>query len=227
MMLEPTTLIFENQKIFCSFLLRDENVVILHGAGESESSRYSSLAEECLSNGLGVVLFDFSGHGRSSGSINELSLLKRAAQARYVIDTILPSRSDFYLIGFSMSGQTVCDLLPIYGNRIKSIILACPAIYREDVNDVEFGDERFTRLIREEQSWRTSKAPALLHSFPGRVILAIGSEDAVIPAGVEDLIRGSQETVRYIQYRGATHQLAKWLQAHPTEQSELIGSLFS
>lgn len=225
MCLERRLLNIGVETIACEFSLREKNVVILHGAGESESTRYRPLAEVFIDAGVGVLLFDFSGHGKSSGVIQELSLAMRAQQARMVIDAILPSDSTFYLVGFSMSGQTVCDLLPLYNDRIEAIVLACPAIYREEVRNMPFGSPMFTQLLRESESWKMSKAPSYLREFSGRTIIVIGDNDEVIPAGVIETLKGSARRLKYREYPAVTHQLAKWLSQHPNEQEGLVHDL--
>src|SRR5205823_2769876 len=58
-----------------------QNAVIMHGAGQANRKRYYAVASELESRGIGVLLFDFSGHGESSGFIGESSLERRAKQA--------------------------------------------------------------------------------------------------------------------------------------------------
>jgi pimeloyl-ACP methyl ester carboxylesterase len=111
MELLKASLPIDGEIITCEYVLKEENAVILHGAGQANRQRYYSMATRFLDRGIGVVLFDFSGHGDSSGSLQDLSLERRVLQASGVIDTVLPQKSVFYLVGFSMSGQTVCELV--------------------------------------------------------------------------------------------------------------------
>jgi esterase/lipase len=199
MQLEKNILDINGDQIVCEVRLRQKNALILHGAGKADRKRYYSLASMLLQKGVGVVLFDFSGHGDSTGLLIDQSLEQRRVQAQTVIDTFLPGQSIFYLIGFSMSGQTVCDLLPLYPGRIEAILLGCPGIYGEPVHKMLFGGGEFTNAIRQEGSWNTSTAPAELRSFEGRTVIAIGSEDEVIPAGVIELLKGSAKQVAYCE----------------------------
>jgi len=120
----------DGEQLTCTFALRSKNAVILHGAGDSHKERFYPIAKELLDQGIGVIVFDFSGHGESSGKIKELSLSRRFKQASGVIDKLAP-KGQLYLVGSSMGGQTVCDLLPLYGSRVPAILLLCPAIYAE------------------------------------------------------------------------------------------------
>jgi uncharacterized protein len=221
MLLAQKTLDIDNESIVCEYDLRETNALILHGAGETTNLKlFYRVAEALLKRGIGVVMFDYAGHGDSSGKLADSSLERRQRQAAGVIDQLLPPQSKFYAIGFSMSGQTVCDLLPAYGERIPTIVLLAPAIYAAEVHDLTFGSPDFTRILRTPYSWRTSRAPELLASYKGKVIIELGDNDEVIPEGVVGLLRQAHPT-EYRHYPGATHKLTSWFNDHP----ELLESL--
>lgn len=221
--LQKTMIDADNERLACEYKLLDENVVILHGAGRASIRRYYSLAEEILRQGKGVVLFDFSGHGKSSGTLGELTLARRVAQARAVIDALVPTGT-IYLAGFSMSGQTTCDLLPIYGTRIRSLLLACAAAYRPDIVDIPFGRAEFTAKLRQGR-WQNTTAKANLAAWQGHTVVAIGAQDTVIPTGVTQLFKEAASDVSYIEYPGVDHSLATWLSDHPEQQKQLVEML--
>ena len=223
--LERRILEIDGEKLVCEFLLQEKNAVILHGAGTSERKRYYPLANELLKHGVGVVLFDFSGHGESTGHLSDLSLARRKEQAQRVIDQVLPWPSKFYLLGFSMGAQTVCELLAPYNDRLEAILLGCPAIYTRAVSSLLFGDKNFTAKLQEENSWKQSTAPGALKGFEGLSVIAIGNQDEVIPQGVLELLKSAAQNLIYKEYPGVTHQLAKWLAENPKELSRLIDDL--
>ena len=225
MNLEHTTIDTDSEKLVCEFSLRSANAIILHGAGQASRQRYYAVAEELLKHDIGVVMFDFSGHGESTGQLRELSLARRKKQAIAVIDKLVPAGSRLYLIGFSMGAQTACDLLPDYGKCTDAILLACPAVYRADVQEMPFGEDAFTIKLRELDSWQKTDAREYLSSFSGRVVIAIGSNDEVIPKGVVTLLRDSAKRLIYREYKGVPHALAAWLAEHPKELSLLIADL--
>jgi len=227
MQLKKSTLDIDSEKIVCETLVKERNVVILHGAGLANRKRYYSLANAILQRGIGVVLFDFSGHGSSTGELKDLSLKRRLIQARGIINTFIPPESNFYLVGFSMSGQTVCDLLPMYDNRIVSILLGCPGIYAAAAQDIAFGSGEFTAHIRKQDSWKSSRAFGNLRTFKGRTIIAIGSDDHVIPRRVIDLLKKSAKHLVYREYPAVDHQLAVWLDAHEDKQQGLLDLLLN
>ncbi|WP_431046358.1 alpha/beta hydrolase [Streptomyces sp. P1-3] len=114
--------------------------VLLHGAGTSDEGRFSGLLGDLAARGHQALCFDFSGHGASSGRLPHLSLRRRFTQARAVIDAHVPPGRRLLLIGFSMSGQTVADLVAHYGSRVAAIGLCAPAVYDRAAWDVPFGD---------------------------------------------------------------------------------------
>lgn len=225
MNLQTKTLVINNERIVCEYKLASTNVVILHGAGASNSSRFYSIAQEILRQQLGVILFDFSGQGQSGGTLAESSLEHRKAQATSVITTLTDEKSSLLLVGFSMSGQTTCDLLPIFGNRIKSILLGCPAAYAYEACSIPFGNPDFTRILRTPDSWSTSTAFKNLSAFRGKTTIAVGSNDTVIPKGVIDSFAQAANNPNYIEYNNVSHALAVWLSEHPKIQTELITKL--
>lgn len=226
-MLKQSILEVDGEKIFCETLIRKDNVVILHGAGASSRKRFQPLAEAIIRRGVGVILFDFSSHGDSTGIREKLSLERRVIQAREVIEAFVPKEGEVYLAGFSMSGQTVCDLLPFYKQRVPAILLGCPAVYAKDAQDLPFDGGEFTKRIRSESSWKNSTAFDELRAFEGKTIIAIGKEDPIIPVEVVRALKKSANHLSYVEYPEVDHQLAVWLAAHEQEQDELLDLLIS
>lgn len=226
MQFERSILEINNEKIVCESLIRKDNVVILHGAGMSDRKRYYGLAKAILRRGFGVILFDFSGHGDSTGELKNLSLDRRRIQAQKVIDNLAPREGKLYLVGFSMSGHTVCNLLPLYKERVPAILLGCPGVYSGSVQEVAFGGGEFTSKIRSTDSWKDSIALDELRSFRGKTVIAIGDNDQIIPKTVIASLKKAASNLEYVEYRGVDHQLAVWLSLHENEQEKLIDLLF-
>ncbi len=226
MQLAQRILDIDNEKIVCETLLKKNNVVILHGAGSSDRKRYYALSEAIIRRGYGVILFDFSGHGDSTGELQDLSLHRRRIQAQKVIDSLAPQEGTLYLVGFSMSGQTVCDLLPFYKERVHAILLGCPGVYTKFVQEMTFGGSEFTTTIRHADSWKESIAFDNLQQFEGKTVIAIGDQDQVIPKGVITSLKAVAKHMDYREYSGVGHQLAVWLAAHKDEQDGLLDLLF-
>lgn len=225
MQLTKQVLKVKNREIVCEYVIKKRNVVILHGAGASNRARYYTFAEEIIKHDYGVVLFDFMGHGESSGELRDSSLNDRHEQAVKVIETLLPAHSELILVGFSMSGETVCDLLPQFSGRVNTILLGCPAVYAQEAADLAFKDIQFKPLIRTPGSWRNSIALKNLAQFQGQTFIAYGNEDEIIPREVIDTLRTTAKNVTYRQYEGVSHALAVWLSEHPADLNSLVAEI--
>ncbi|MQY10450.1 RNA pyrophosphohydrolase [Streptomyces sp. RB5] len=191
--------------------------VLMHGAGQSSKDRFTGLLRDLAERGVHALAFDFSGHGDSSGELSRLSLERRFAQARSVIDERIAGDAGLVLVGFSMSGQTVADLTAHYGPRVRSIGLGAPAVYARRAWPLRFGDG-FTGVIRTPDSWRDSAALDAYRDFAGRAVLAVPAADAVIPPAVtEEVARALGERSRFTRlvYEDATHHLGQWYRDNP------------
>ncbi|MFB7669706.1 alpha/beta hydrolase [Kitasatospora sp. NPDC056138] len=206
---------------------RPGQVVIMHGAGTGSKERMIPLAESFAAAGHGVVTFDFSGHGTSSGQLSALSLERRFLQAQSVIETLAPA-GQLILVGFSMSGQTVADLLTHLSERVTTIVLAAPAAYAPEAWKLPFGPgSGFSELIRTPRSWMTSSAFGTYASFAGRSVLVKPEHDEVIPPGVTARIEAAlrkKSRLTTIIPPGSPHTLGQWLAEHPNDREQIVAA---
>ncbi|MFF6874584.1 alpha/beta fold hydrolase [Streptomyces sp. NPDC012474] len=207
-------------------------VVVLHGAGNGNKARLIPLLAEFAAHGCHALAFDFSGHGESTGLLRELSLSRRFEQAVSVIDAHARVDAPLVLAGFSMSGQTVADLVRHYGERVAALGLCAPAVYAAEAWDVPFGagDGRFSEIIRTPGSWRAAPALDVLRAFEGRAMLVTPGTDEVIPPAVteafsEALARRSQFTHRELPDAG--HRLGLWFRDHPDDRREFVTAVLT
>jgi pimeloyl-ACP methyl ester carboxylesterase len=192
--------------------------VILHGAGESSKERLIPLAEALSQHGLNATGFDFAGHGESTGRIEEMTLRRRAVQACAVI-AHLSGHVPLVVCGFSMSGQTSCDILPMFGDRVKVMALFAPALYGAECEDLRFEAE-FSDAIRQPWNWRRSSALRTIESFEGALLIYTSDRDDVIPDEVPELLREHAKAAslaKLILLAGAPHQLSEWLGDKPEQ----------
>ncbi|WP_330340486.1 alpha/beta hydrolase [Streptomyces sp. NBC_00557] len=206
--------------------------VLLHGAGTGSKDRLLPLVGEFAGQGCRALAFDFSGHGGSTGRLAELSLRRRFEQAVSVLDAHVPAEDPLILVGFSMSGQTVADLVRHHGTRVAAVGLCSPAVYSPDAWEVPFGDGRgrFTEILRTPDSWRASSALEAYRAYAGRAVLAVPGADAVIPpavtAAVQDALSTRAEYSRF-ELPGAEHRLGLWFRDHPEDRREFVSRLLA
>ncbi|MDV7216312.1 alpha/beta fold hydrolase [Streptomyces prunicolor] len=206
--------------------------VVLHGAGTSSTERLLPLVREFVARGCRGIAFDFSGHGESTGKLAELSLRRRFEQAVAVIDAYAAADRPLVLVGFSMSGQTVADLVRHYGDRVAALGLCAPAVYTAEAWDVPFedGNGRFSELIRQPDSWREAPALQVLRAYEGRAVLAVPGTDAVIPTAVTESVQEALAArAQYTRFElpDAQHQLGMWFREHGDDRREFVEAVLT
>jgi pimeloyl-ACP methyl ester carboxylesterase len=206
--------------------------VVLHGAGTSSSQRLLPLVREFVAHGCRGIAFDFSGHGESTGKLGELSLRRRFDQAVAVIDAYAGVDGPLVLVGFSMSGQTVADLVRHYGDRVAALGLCAPAVYTAQAWDVPFGDGngRFSGIIRRPDSWREAPALEVLRAYEGRAVLAVPGTDTVIPPAVTEAVQDALAArAQYTRFDlpDAQHQLGLWFGDHGDDRREFVEAVLT
>lgn len=205
--------------------------VLLHGAGRGSKERLLPLLSAFADQDCHALSFDFSGHGRSTGKLSELSLRRRFEQAAAVIDAHAGD-GPLTLVGFSMSGQTVADLVRHYGRRVVSVGLGAPGVFAAAAWDEPFGDGTgsFTKVLRTQGSWRDSPALPAFRAFGGRAVLVVPGTDTVIPAEVTEAIEEALcARARYSRFElpEAEHKLGLWFRDHPEDGSRLATELLT
>ncbi|MFE9447840.1 alpha/beta hydrolase [Streptomyces sp. NPDC006739] len=207
-------------------------VVLLHGAGFGSEERLRPLVAEFAARGCRALAFDFSGHGRSTGALAELSLRRRFEQAVAVTDAHAPAPDPLLLVGFSMSGQTVADLAGHYGERVAAVGLCAPAVYPREAWDVPFGegDSRFSEIIRTPDGWRDSAALEVLRKYEGRAVLAVPGTDTVIPAQVTRAVQealAARARFTRLELPDAEHWVGVWLHDHAEDRRAFVDALLT
>lgn len=168
-------------------------ILFLHGAGKATKERSQPLAIKLAEKyGISSFLFDFSGHGASTGNIETSSLKKRVAEAVKAFEASGFSEP-ISICAFSMGGHIALELLPkIY---VQNLILFYSAVYTDKAFEIEFGDPKFSELIRIERSWESSATFDNLNKLKGRLILFMGDNDEIIPMEVPNKIMSKANEV--------------------------------
>ncbi|MET9440653.1 alpha/beta fold hydrolase [Streptomyces sp. NPDC006610] len=206
--------------------------VVLHGAGASSAERVLPVVREFVAHGCRGIAFDFSGHGESTGALSESSLRRRFEQVVAVIDAYAGADGPLVAVGFSMSGQTVADLVAHYGDRVAALGLCAPAVYAAEAWDVPFGEGngRFSGIIRRPDSWRRSRALEVLRAYEGRAVLAVPGTDAVIPPAVTEAVQDALAArARYARFDlpGADHHVGRWFRDHDDDRRGFVEAVLA
>lgn len=102
-------------------------VIICHGlTGNQNEPFISKIAADVLKQGMGVVRFDFNGHGKSEGDFQEMDALNIQEDLRKVITWThkQPFTKNISLVGHSLGGIVVGMVAPELGkNGIKALVL--------------------------------------------------------------------------------------------------------
>lgn len=200
-------------------------ILSLHGAGKSNRHRMRYILDHLAKHNLSSICFDFSGHGESTGTLEQSSLAKRRQEAISAYQ-FLDNEKNITVIGSSMGGHiaaTLVDQLPI-----KTLILFCPAAYSSKAEDLVF-DETFTQTIRQPGSYMDSLAFKKLESFKGNLLLICGTNDQVIPKEILDNYLGrATKTARkeLLWIEGANHQIHPWLEQHESDLDCVLGKIY-
>jgi len=217
-----------NEKLSGTLIFSKENgkidIFSFHGAGRSTKERILYLLRELvLRTKTNAFAFDFSGHGKSSGQLSELSLEKRAEQARYAIEKF--GTNDSIIIGSSMGGDTALRMLNYFNPKL--IVLFCPAIYAGEAFKIPFTD-KFTEIIRKPDSWKTSDVLKSLEEYQGKLLIFIGNEDEVIPEGVIELLDKHSPKVtkkEIIRIPNCSHRVHEFLPNNGVEKEMVISKI--
>jgi uncharacterized protein len=160
-------------------------LMFLHGAGQATKERGRPLTEAIVeTTGLGAFLFDFSGHGGSSGALSESSLKKRTEEAEVAWQFLAKDKPQA-LFAFSMGGHIALELLKHH--QVETLVLFYPGVYTRQAFDLPF-DGRFSAEIRKDQSWRDASVFDNLRSFTGNLLIVYGENDVVVPKEIITLI---------------------------------------
>ncbi|MFH1712466.1 MAG: alpha/beta hydrolase [Patescibacteria group bacterium] len=197
-------------------------VLLLHGAGQSEMSRFKLLREHFARENITTASFDFIGHGKTGGSLKSSSLKNRTEQALAVIKH-LKIKELQYLIGCSMSGYTAIRLSEYI--KMEKLVLIVPAVYRADVYEVPFGP-KFTKMIRAPKSWLESDAWKIVSELRSEILIIAAGKDEVIPKNLPNRLfsKAQKSHDRDIEYvKNASHSILAYFDEWPY----LLNSVYS
>lgn len=113
-------------------------VIMMHGftsnLGYSATSLFYQLATKLQQSGLATLRFDFNGHGKSDGQLQEMTVLNEIADAKAVLAYArhLPGVQHIYLLGHSQGGVVASMLAGLYPDLVDKLVLMSPAATLKD-----------------------------------------------------------------------------------------------
>jgi len=112
-------------------------VLIAHGFKESKSKRaLVELARGLAQNGIASLRFDFSGHGDSGGSFEDLSITKQVKELKIAYDFLAEqSRIDpskIFVLGHSL-GALITGVFQSQEKSASGLILVSPAFHQREL----------------------------------------------------------------------------------------------
>lgn len=196
-------------------------VVFLHGAGKANRLRTRYISERMLAiYDISSYSIDFSGHGDSSGSLEESSLKKRLNEFMGSLDFFNANKKEIIIFATSMAGHIAIKSLDFF--RPKGLFLFCPAIYPEKSFDVPF-KKGFSEIIRVQDSWKDNGLIDILRNNESDINLYIGRDDTVIPDGVIKFIMDNSIACNFSlnYFSQANHMIHSYLSSNNKELDKI------
>ncbi|MBO5298220.1 MAG: alpha/beta fold hydrolase [Candidatus Homeothermus sp.] len=112
-------------------------VILCHGfGGNMGGPLFDTIASDLLKDGIGVVRFDFNGHGASEGSFQDMTVPNEIEDAKKVVAWTgkQPFTASVSLLGHSQGGVVASMTAGELGaGKIKAVVLMAPAaVLRDD-----------------------------------------------------------------------------------------------
>lgn len=201
---------------------RPPEVIAFHGTGATANrGKIRYVLDYLAGHGLSSLCFDFSGHGNSTGKMEQATLAIRKREAQAAFEFIHPQAPPV-LIGTSMGGFIASLLAPAIQPR--SLVLFCPAAYSAEAMELNFG-ESFTSATRKPDAYVNSPAFQALSSYRGKLLIVAAGKDMIIPREVIRLYEASAplaKSKKTIWLEGSDHKIHSWLADHEAERESIL-----
>lgn len=195
--------------------------IFFHGAGAVKKESRIPFCKLLLEKEIPSFIFDFSGHGESTGQLQSSSLSKRVMEAKVALK-MLNQKLPITICASSMGGYVAIKLTET--EEIKNLILMAPAVYDKKAYDVPFTDN-FSEIIRRQNSWQSTDIKTSLRKFRGNLLIIIGENDEVIARNVIKLIDDNSINVikkEIIVIPNASHDLFSFFNDNPKTAKMII-----
>jgi uncharacterized protein len=113
-----------NHKIHFKFIKGKKpiTVIFLHGLMSSiQSKKVKYLKKFALKNKINILMFEYRGHGKSSGRFSDFSIKDWIYDSKLIIEKLVKTKK-IILIGSSMGSWIAINLIKFFKNRIIGLI---------------------------------------------------------------------------------------------------------
>ena len=185
-------------------------VIFYHGRGSSRK-RYLVISKRLAKKGIMALCFDFRGCGVSDGVFKNQTQRMGIDDARAGLEFLLSQNVDRKRIGImgTSFGGFVAAILMSEFDYIKSLILRAPAIFPEEIMDINVDDLRAYSYI-EKEKWLSSIAYDGISKFKGNLLVIQSEKDEVVHDWIVqnyfDRAENATKKELYVQ-KGAGHSL--------------------
>ena len=104
------------------------------GKADEKDNTFTTLTDAIVAGGIGVVKFDFNGHGDSDGNFSDMTIYSEVLDAAKIIDYVrsLPFCTDIYLAGHSQGALVGGMMAGFYREFVSKLVLLSPAATIKD-----------------------------------------------------------------------------------------------
>jgi uncharacterized protein len=182
-------------------------LLFIHGLDSGQSGYWPRAESAETELGAFSLTFDLSGHGQSTGTLDELSLSDHLADVILAYDRLVAEPPvDAQRIGVcgASYGGYLATLLTAR-RPVQRLLLRAPALYE----DADFEAPRSQRPLSREVPHQASRALGALKRFERAVlIIESGKDDEVLPATIQ-AYRDASPRAQYHLIPDALHGLSK------------------
>lgn len=186
-------------------------VLLMHGIFSSKDySPMPQLAKGLAAAGIASIRFDFDGHGKSEGKMQEMTVEKELADARAVWDYVraLPFVTKIGLLGHSQGGviaSMTAGRLAVEGAAPDALVLLAPgSVIKDACRNGKFFNARFNPSDPPEyiRCWGVMKLGreyllttqeldiyGTAASYEGPVLILHGDKDTIVPLWCSEKFR--------------------------------------
>ena len=173
-----------NQKIHYKFINNKSptTIIFLHGLMSNIKSKKAKYLKKFVNiNKINLLLFEYSGHGRSSGRFTDFSIKNWIEDSRSIIKKMI-KKNKIILIGSSMGAWIAVVLIKYFYKRIKGFIGIAPApdfteeLIWKKLNTIEKTKIKRGKIYKLKSSYNNFYPITKKFIFDGKKFLVLNKE---------------------------------------------------